>query len=137
MGIAKAQFNGILTSIFQPGNIIRLYKNVPDKDEKNGMTLTGSGVVDYEIKSGDFTVDRGVVTSAKTMMFYLYEGEATTCQGFGVFSANGSELLYFGEFKDHLPLEYNDVPAIKAYNAEKGEGIQISMTSEDASATTT
>lgn len=137
MGIAKKQFTGILEGIFTPGNVIRLYKTVPDETtEQGGEFLTGAGVENYTIADGDFTIANGVVQSAKTMMFYLYEGTPTTCEGFGVFS-NSGELLYFGAFKEALQLDENDVPAIKKYNSTKGEGIQISITSTDESAATT
>ena len=135
MGIAKVQFQNILGSIFKEGNTIKLYKQTPTEDiETDGELLVGTGVVPYTIKSGDFNVVNGEVTSAKHLMLYLYEGEDTTCDGFGVFDNN--TMLYFGKFKDPIDLSYNDVPAIKKYNSEKSEGIKITITSTEASATT-
>lgn len=135
MGIAKAQFNDILGTIFKEGNTIKLYTKTPTEGvETDGTLLTGNGVVDYVIKSGDFTVSGGEATSAKHMMLYLYEGSTAECDGFGVFK-NGN-LLYFGKFEIPITLDYNDVPAIKKYNSDKGEGIKITITSTEASATT-
>lgn len=138
MGIAKSQFNQILSDIFKEGNVIRLFTTTPDEDtELGGVTLTGTGVVDYEIKAGDFAVSSGVVTSNRNMMFFLYEDTGATCQGFGVYNKSG-QMLYFGDFDGGvLQLEYDDVPAIKKYNADKNEGIRITMRSQEVSATTT
>lgn len=137
MGITKAQFNNILGNIFTEGNTIKLFTKTPTEEiETDGALLpTGNGVVDYEIKDGDFDIKAGEVTSAKNIMFYLYEGEDATCDGFGVFK--GGTLLYFGKFENPIDLSYNDVPAIKKYNEEKQEGIKVTMTSTKASATTT
>lgn len=135
MGIAKAQFNDILGTIFTAGNVIKLYTKTPTEGvETDGVLLTGKGVIDYAIKSGDFTVSGGEATSAKHMMLYLYEGSTAECDGFGVFK--DGNLLYFGKFEIPITLDYNDVPAIKMYNAGKGEGIKITITSTEASATT-
>lgn len=135
MGITKAQFNNILGSIFTEGNTVKLYTKTPTEGvETDGVLLTGAGVVDYAIKNDDFSVAAGEVTSAKNLMLYLYEGEDVTCDGFGVFK--GGNLLYFGKFENPIELSYNDVPAIKKYNELKSEGIKITMTSTEASATT-
>lgn len=135
MGIAKATFNQILGSIFREGNTIKLYTKTPDETtEMGGVLLDGTGVVPYEIKDGDFTVNSGEAKSAKNMMFYLYEGTGASCDGFGVF--DGSGLLYFGKFENPITLEYNDVPAIKKYDVSKGEGIKVTMNSTEASVTT-
>lgn len=135
MGITKAQFNDILGTIFTPDNTIKLYTKTPTEGvETDGTLLSGTGVVPYVIQSGDFIVSDGQVTSARNMMFFLYEGSGATCDGFGVF--NGNRLLYFGDFESPIYLTYNDVPAIKKYNASNGEGIKVTMQSVEASATT-
>ena len=137
MGIAKAQFNDILGTIFTEGNVIKLYTKTPTEGvETDGTLLAGDGVVGYEIKSGDFTVNNGEAISAKHMMLYLYEGTTAECDGFGVFKKDAGNLLYFGKFEIPITLDYNDVPAIKKYNSDKGEGIRITITSTEASATT-
>lgn len=138
MGIAKAKFNSILGEIFAPGNIIRLYTKTPNEsDESGGALVTGTGVEDYEIKEKDFDIDEGEVISNQNMMLYLYEGEGASCDGFGVFDKSDN-LQYFGKFDNGpLILEKNDVPAIKKYNLETGEGIKITMQSTEVSATTT
>lgn len=137
MGIAKAQFNDILGNIFTEGNTIKLYTKTPTEGvETDGSLLSGTGVETYTISSGDFTVSNGEVTSAKNIMLYLYEGAGATCDGFGVFKSNTNTLLYFGKFTDPITLDYNDVPAIKKYNSSSGEGIKITITSTEASATT-
>lgn len=134
MGIARAQFNDILASIFTEGNTIKLFSNVPSEvDETGGVVI--SGVDTYTIKEGDFNCYGGVVTSAKNIMLCLYENETSvSCEGFGVFGSSG--MLYFGSFTTPITIGYNDVPAIKRYNEEKGEGIRITITSTEASATT-
>ena len=138
MGIAKGQFNSILSGIFTEGNIIKLYTKTPTEGvETNGILLSGTSVKNYEIQSGDFTVSNGEVTSRQNMMLFLYEGEAVSCDGFGVFDGKGT-MLYFGAFDNGpMVLEYNDVPAIKKYNSSKGEGVRITMQSTEVSATTT
>lgn len=138
MGIAKNQFNNVLSSIFAVGNEIKLYTKTPTVGvETDGELLEGAGVEPYVIKADDFNIADGEVTSARHMMLYLYEveGEGTSCDGFGVFGKNG-DLLYFGDFHDPITLGYNDVPTIKMYNESKREGIKITMTSEEVSATT-
>ena len=134
MGIARAQFNDILASIFTAGNTIRLYSTVPSEaDETGGVFI--SGVPAYNIQEGDFSCYGGVVTSAKNIMLCLYENETSVeCKGFGVFGSSG--MLYFGSFTTPITIGYNDVPAIKRYNETKGEGIRITITSTEASATT-
>lgn len=142
MGITKTHFNNILGNIFKEGNIIRLYKNTPDEtSETGGELLTGTeatnGVVDYKIKAGDFSIDGGEVTSARNIMFYMYNDEdSVTCDGFGIFDSSNS-LLYFGEFENPITLDYNDVPAIKKYNETKQEGIKVTIKSTETSAATT
>lgn len=149
MGIAKHMFDGIMDEIFTAGRVVRLYKTLPDEEtEEGGELLTHDSVADYMITADDFTVADGTVTSNRTMMLYLYEGETTTCEGFGVFKKNSTydpetektsytfDLLYFGGFNTPLELDYNDVPAIKKYNSEKGEGIKITMVGTTAVATT-
>lgn len=135
MGIAKAQFNDILGTIFTAGNTIKLYTKTPTEGiETDGVLLSGGGSTPYTIGADDFAISNGEVTSAKNIMLYLYEGSSTTCDGFGVFKNNS--LLYFGKFTTPITLDYNDVPAIKKYSSEKGEGIKITITSTEASATT-
>lgn len=143
MGIAKAQFNDVLATIFDAGNTIRLYTKTPTEGvETDGTLLTGTGVMPYEIKSGDFSISQGQVTSARNIMLYLYEGSPVTCDGFGVFKGNTTtNLLYFGKFTKEgvdtpIDLNFNDVPAIKKYNSTNGEGIKITITSTEASAST-
>lgn len=137
MGIAKSQFNSILTGIFKQGNTIRLYSTMPDETTEAGGVLIGgpnSTEKMYTIGSGDFTTGQGTAQSAKNMMMYLCEtsGGDGTAVGFGVFS--GSQLLYFGRFSNPMPIGYNTVPTIKKYDAQKGEGVLITMTSTDVSA---
>lgn len=130
MGIARNQFENILAGIFRAGNTIELFKEVPDEfTEQGGVLMSGTSYEPYTIRSGDFSVDGGEVTSVSNMMLFLCEadGGLGTAKGFGVF--NGSTMLYFGEFNPHMPVGYNSVPTIKKYNAAKGEGIHITMTS--------
>lgn len=133
MGIARSQFNNILGGIFTAGKTIKLYSNVPSEEtETGGSFISGTGYEDYEIKSGDFTIGDGVVTSARNMMMYLCEstGGHGTAKGFGVYS--GSTMLYFGSFTTPMEIGYNTVPTIKKYNGA-GEGIKITMTSTEVS----
>ena len=134
MGIARAQFNDILGSIFTAGNTIQLFSTVPSEaTESGGVTI--SSIPAYRIQEGDFSCAGGVVTSAKNIMLCLYENSSpVTCRGFGVFGTSG--MLYFGSFTSPIEIGYNDVPAIKRYNDSKGEGIRITITSTEASATT-
>lgn len=135
MGIARRQFDNILNGIFTEGNLIRLYSTVPDEEtEAGGVTINHEP---YKIQAGDFNVSSGVVTSAKNMMFYLCEtaGGDGTARGFGVFQ--GSTNLYFGSFKTPMEIGYNTVPTIKKYDASKGEGVRITMTSTEVEATAT
>lgn len=137
MGIAKNQFNSILSTIFTAGNKIKLYSTVPDEEtETGGVLITGDSYSDYEIQSGDFTIGNGVVSSAKNMLMYLCEEEAGhgTARGFGVFNPGGA-LLYFGTFTTPMYIDYNTVPTIKKYSSSKGEGVRITMTSTEVSAT--
>lgn len=135
MGIAKAQFNGILSGIFTAGNTIKLYTTVPDETtETGGNVLSGTGVSPYKIQEGDFSVSGGAAQSAKNIMLYLYEGKTVTANGFGIWSPS-NELLYFGAFESPIELNYNDVPAIKKYNGS-GEGIRVTITSTEASVST-
>lgn len=148
MGIAKDQFDSILSEIFKKGNTIELYREVPDEiTEQGGEKISekaGTGSYKpYEIQTGDFTVSKGVVTSARNMMLYLCEDYNNntghgTAKGFGVY--NGYKMLYFGKFVDgngvEKPMEigYNTVPTIKKYNGSD-EGVHITMTSTNVSAT--
>lgn len=136
MGIAKSQFENILSNIFKAGNTIKLYSTMPSESTESGGVLIGSGTADktYTIQSGDFTCAGGTAQSAKNMMMYLCEttGGDGTAVGFGVFS--GSTLLYFGQFSTAMYVDYNTVPTIKRYDATKGEGVLITMTSTDVSA---
>lgn len=135
MGIAKSQFNKILQGIFTAGNTIDLFTTMPNASTESGyVKVSGSGYTPYTIESGDFTVSAGEVTSAKNMMMYLCETEGGhgTAVGFGVFS--GSSLLYFGEFTTPMNISYNTVPTIKRYNGS-GEGVRVTMTSTEVSAT--
>lgn len=129
MGIAKAQFNSILTNIFKSGNTIKLFSAMPDETTETGGVTIGQS---YTIASGDFTVNSGTVTSTKNMMIYLCEtsGGDGTAYGFGIYS--GSTLLYFGEFAAAMPIGYNTVPTIKKYNGA-GEGVKVTLTSVDVS----
>lgn len=136
MGIAKNQFSNILAEIFTAGNKIKLFSTVPDEEtESGGVLITGSSYSDYEIQSGDFSILNGVVSSAKNMLMYLCEEEAGhgTARGFGVFK--GGTMLYFGTFSTPMPIGYNTVPTIKKYNSSMGEGVRITMTSTEVSAT--
>lgn len=134
MGIAKSQFNNILGNIFTAGNTIQLFSTMPNENETGMVKISGASYAPYIIKSGDFSVNSGVVESKKNMMFYLCEESAGhgTAVGFGVYNSSGS-LLYFGEFTDTMPITYNSVPTIKRYNGA-GEGIRITMTSTEATA---
>lgn len=132
MGIAKGQFNSILTDIFTAGNVIKLYSTMPDEEtESGGVTIANSQAV-YEIQDGDFSVSGGIVTSVKNMLLYLCEtaGGDGSAAGFGVFSSGG-ELLYFGSFTEPMSIGYNTVPTIKRYSAEKGEGVRVTMVSKE------
>ena len=132
MGIARKQFDSILSGIFTEGNTIRLFSTVPSETTETGGVNIGQS---YKIQSGDFIVSSGVVTSAKNMLFYLCEttGGDGTARGFGVY--NGSSMLYFGSFKEPIEIGYNTVPTIKKYDASKGEGVRITMTSTEVEAT--
>lgn len=129
MGIAKAQFNSILSNIFKSGNTIRLFSAMPDEDTETGGVTVGQS---YTIQSGDFTVSSGQATSTKNMMIYLCEtsGGDGTAVGFGIYS--GSTLLYFGAFSSAMAIGYNTVPTIKKYNGA-GEGVKVTLTSVDVS----
>lgn len=127
MGIATNKFQTILTDIFKTGNVIKLLSDA--SSEANVTVLAGKT---HTIESGDFVVSGNIAKSNQNMLFYLYEGaEAITATGFGVY--NGSYLQYFGEFETPMVIEYNDVPTIKAYDADKGEGIYIKLTSVEVS----
>lgn len=143
MGIAKAQFNNVLATIFKEGNTIRLYTKTPTEGvETDGTLLTHVSVTPYVIQTNDFAISQGQVTSNKNIMLYLYEGSPVTCDGFGVFEGSTTtKLLYFGKFTKEgvdtpIDLDFNDVPAIKKYNSTNGEGIKITITSTEASAST-
>lgn len=129
MGIAKSQFNNILSNIFTSGNTIKLFSSMPNESTETGYVTVGT---EYNIKSGDFTVDAGTAESAKNMMLYLCEtkGGDGTAEGFGVFK--GNSLLYFGRFSSAMSIDYNTVPTIKKYNGSD-EGILVTMTSTDIS----
>lgn len=129
MGIAKSQFNNILSGIFKSGNTIKLFGTMPDESTETGYSTIGQS---YTIQSGDFTTAAGTAQSAKNMMMYLCEtsGGDGTAVGFGVFS--GSSLLYFGRFSSAMNIGYNTVPTIKKYNGSN-EGILVTMTSTDIS----
>lgn len=136
MGIAKAKFAQILGDVFAEGNRIELFATVPDETtESGGVKISGTGYAAYEIKSGDFNVSGNTVTSAKNMMFYLCESEDGhgTAYGFGVYS--GNSLLYFGSFREPMPITYNTVPTIKKYNESLKEGVKVTLTSTEVSAT--
>ena len=130
MGIAKAQFNNILSNIFKSGNIIRLFKTMPDASTETGGEVVGSS---YTIQSGDFTVSGGQAYSVKNMPIYLCEtsGGDGIAVGFGVYYA--STLYYFGEFSEPMTISYNTYPTIKKYDSAKGEGIKVTLTSTDIS----
>lgn len=133
MGIAKSQFSNILNGIFKAGNTIELYSTVPDEaTESGGVKISGGSYQSYKIQDGDFSVSNGVATSKKNMLLYLCEDSlGHVARGFGIFS--GGSLLYFGSFKTPMPIGYNTVPTIKKYNGA-GEGVQITMTSTEISA---
>ena len=140
MGIARDQFTEILQNIFKAGNKIALYKTVPrESDEGGGVEMSGVGYQRYTILNGDFSVSGGEVTSLQNMMLYLSESDAGNAEGFGVY--NGSKMLYFGKFTDAdgnpkaLPVGYNTVPTIKKYDKTKNEGVHITLTSTNVSAT--
>lgn len=136
MGIARNQFQNILKGIFTAGNTIDLYSTVPDETtESGGVKISGSSYKSYKIQDGDFTVSGGEVTSAKNMLLYLCEdtGGNGVARGFGVF--NGGTLLYFGAFTEPMTIGYNTVPTIKKYSAALNEGVHITMTSTNVSAT--
>ena len=136
MGIARRHFDNILNGIFTEGNTIKLFSKVPDEQtESGGVNINHTP---YKIQSGDFSVASGVVTSAKNMMFYLCEttGGDGTATGFGVYGTSGS-MLYFGSFKEPMEIGYNTVPTIKKYDASKGEGVRITMTSTEVEASAT
>jgi len=140
MGIAKAQFNSLLTSIFKAGNTIRLLAVMPNESTESGALPIGQM---YTIQSGDFTVSGNEVISAKNMMMYLCEtkdssGNPTgdgTAVGFAVYSGTSTTLLYFGEFTNAMEVAYNTVPTIKKYNdqIEPKEGVKVTLTSTDVS----
>lgn len=134
MGIARRQFDNILSGIFTEGNTIRLFSTVPSETTESGGVNMGQT---YKIQAGDFNVSNGVVTSAKNMMFYLCEttGGDGTAKGFGVYQGSGGAMLYFGSFKTPMEVGYNTVPTIKKYDASKGEGVRITMTSTEVEAT--
>lgn len=122
MGISPALLSGILGQVFVKGNVIKL------------LNASGTAIGEsYTIQDGDFSVNSGVATSAKNMMIYLCEktGGDGTATKFGVYK--GTTLYYDGEFTTPMTIGYNTVPTIKKYNASKGEGIQVTMTSTDVS----
>lgn len=129
MGIAKAQFNSILSSIFGAGKTIKLFSTMPDETTEVGAVPIGQS---YTLQSGDFTANGNVVSSARNMMMYLCEtsGGDGIAVGFGVYS--GSTLLYFGEFSSPMTISYNTVPTIKKYNGSN-EGVKVTLTSTDVS----
>ena len=133
MGIAKSQFNNILSDIFKSGNKIELFSTMPNASTESGaVKISGSGYESYIIKSGDFSISSGSVQSIENMMFYLCENTAGhgVAKGFGVYNSS-NELLYFGEFKNPMTIAYNTIPTIKKFNGS-GEGIKITMTSTEA-----
>lgn len=135
MGIAKAKFAQILGDVFAEGNVIHLFSTVPDEEtESGGVRISGTGYMGYEIQAGDFNVSGNNVKSAKNLMFYLCESEDGhgTATGFGVYQ--DSSLLYFGTFREPMPITYNTVPTIKRYNGA-GEGVSVTLTSTEVSAT--
>lgn len=136
MGIARRQFDSILTGIFTEGNTIKLFSTVPNEQTESGGVNMGQT---YKIQSGDFSVSNGVVQSAKNMMFYLCEtaGGDGIAKGFGVYQGTTNTMLYFGSFKEPMTVGYNTVPTIKKYDASKGEGVRITMTSTEVEATAT
>ena len=146
MGIAKSQFTGILQKIFAPtesgaSRWIGLYKTVPDEStEAGGVEFSREGGYErYQVKSGDFTVSSDTVTSKKNMMLFLcekYPDGLGTARGFGIFeSASGGSPIYFGAFTTPMDVGYNTVPTIKAYDQSRGEGVYITLTSTNVSAT--
>ena len=136
MAIAKTLFNGILRDIFKEGNTIELFSIMPDEDTESGYTkISGIGYTPYTIRSGDFSVTNGEATSSRNILLYLCDtaGGHGTARGFGVFGSSG--LLYFGEFEAPISIGYNTVPTIKKYDSAKQEGIKVTVTSTEASAT--
>lgn len=147
MGIAKSQFTGILQKIFAPtesnaSRWIGLYKEVPDETtEEGGVEVSGGSYQRYKVQNGDFAVSDDTVTSRANMMLYLCEDNPPDAghgvvKGFGIFeSASGGKPIYFGAFTPSMDVKYNNVPTIKKYNASLGEGVYITLTSTNVSAT--
>lgn len=135
MGVAKAQRNAVLEDAFAVGNVIKLFKTVPDEKTEEGGELV-SGALTYTIKDGDFSVADGVVSSTKNMLMYLCENTDGhgTAEGFGTYKSNS--LRYFGKFKKPMQIDYNTVPTIKKYNGSD-EGIHITLTSIEVTDGTT
>ena len=134
MGIAKSQFNNILNDIFKVGNKIDLFSTMPNASTESGaVKISGAGYESHIIESGDFSVNSGSVQSSSNMMFYLCENQVGhgVAKGFGVYSKDDNQLLYFGEFETPMTIAYNTIPTIKRYNGS-GEGIKITMTSTEA-----
>ena len=122
MGLSSALLSDILGKVFVANNTIRL------------TNASGSYIGEsYKIQSGDFSVSSGQASSARNMMIYLCEktGGDGTATGFAVL--NGTNVYYTGEFSTPMTIGYNTVPTIKKYDASKGEGILVTMTSTDVS----
>lgn len=135
MGITKAKITQTLNDIFAVGNVIHLFKEVPDETTGySGERITGASYKGHEIEDGDFVIEDNKVQSIDNIMFYLCEEEEGhgTAKGFGVFD-NGT-LVYFGEFKNPMPIAKDNIPTIKRYDGETGDGIQITLTCTESSA---
>ena len=132
MAIAKNVINGILSTIFAKGNYIALFSVMPTPSNESAYTeISGTGYSRYEIKDNEFSIYNGEATSNKNMLLYLCDstGGHGTAKGFGVFGEG--KLLYYGEFKEEMPITYNTVPVIKKYSESKEEGVKVTVTSTE------
>lgn len=122
MGFPKVKATSILSDVFKANNTIALLTAV-DTTNDTYTEASGTGYQRYTIKSGDFTVNSGVATTAQHILFGLAESNWGTIAGIAVFS--GSTLQYLGELTPAKEVGANTVPVFKKY--ADGEGIRVTL----------
>lgn len=129
MGFPKAKATNILKAVFNTGNKIALLTAV--NTETDAYTeASGAGYQRYEIKSGDFTTNDGVTTTARHILFGLAEGSWGTIVGIAVFS--GSSLEYLAELEEAKAVGANTVPVFRKYDGT--DGIRVALDAEPSAA---
>lgn len=126
MGFPKTKATSILSGVFKAGNKLALLTSISGESYKEA---SGKGYTRYEIKSGDFTTDQGVTTTAKHILFGLAEESWGTIAGIAVFA--GSSLEYLAALEEPKPVGANTVPVFKKYVEDNGngqmEGIKVTL----------